>query len=568
MRILLLCSAFNGLSQRIYRELELLGCNVSVQLSTGDSDMQKAVKDFRPRLIVCPYLIHRIPAAIWQKIPCLVVHPGIEGDRGPSSLDWAIENNCSEWGVTLLQACEEMDAGDIWGSATFPLRAAGKAGLYRREVTTAAATLVKKAVTALDVPNFRPRPLNEKTAPGRPLPMMKQADRAIDWRRDGTDKVLARLRAADSAPGVREEIAGKPVYLFGGRGESELTGQPGEFIARCNGALCRATRDGAVWIVQAKHEGGIKLPAAQVIAPLLAQSPIELEQVAEAVEDIRCERVGDVAYLYFDFPGGAMSTALCLRLLQHYRELQASDVRVIALMGGEDFWSNGLHLNAIEAAEDPARESWENINAIDDLVAAIINTPDQITVAALRCNAGAGGAIMALACDYVVLREGVVLNPHYQSMGLYGSEYWTYLLPRRIGKNLAASLTEKCLPLLAAEALEIGFADEVFDEDWHSYRRELESFCEGIARSRRLERHLEAKRDLRRADEKRKPLQQYRDEELEKMRETFFDPQSEYHRARRNFVYKMPTKESPARLCSLRKKLHFWQRPVLSRSFN
>jgi putative two-component system hydrogenase maturation factor HypX/HoxX len=33
-------------------------------------------------------------------------------------------------------------------------------------------------------------------------------------------------------------------------------------------------------------------------------------------------------------------------------------------------------------------------------------------------------------------RRGVVLNPHYKNMGnLYGSEYWSYLLPRRVGSG-------------------------------------------------------------------------------------------------------------------------------------
>ena len=55
-------------------------------------------------------------------------------------------------------------------------------------------------------------------------------------------------------------------------------------------------------------------------------------------------------------------------------------------------------------------------------------------VAALEGNAGAGGVLLALAADLVWTRPGVVLNPHYQGMGgLYGSEYWTYLLPRRVG---------------------------------------------------------------------------------------------------------------------------------------
>jgi len=561
MRILLLCSAFNGLSQRVHRELELLGCSVSVQLATGEQDMLKAVEDFRPRLIICPFLVHRIPAAIWQKTPCLVVHPGIEGDRGPSSLDWAIVQNRREWGVTLLQACEEMDAGDIWGTANFPMRATGKAAHYRREVNAVAVALVKKAVAALDDADFQPRPLDERAAPGQLMPAMKQAERTIDWHSDNTDTVLAKLRAADSLPGVREEIGGTAVNLFNAVREPALRGSPGEFIARSGGALCRATVDGAVWIRQAKPAGGIKLPATRVLGPLLAELPAEVDDPVAEVREIRSERRGDVAYLYFDFPGGAMSTDQCRELLEAYRALQQSDVKVIALMGGEDFWSNGIHLNVIEAAEDPAEESWHNINAIDDLVRALIETGDKLTVAALRTNAGAGGAMMALACDHVVLREGVVLNPHYQTMGLHGSEYWTYLLPRRVGDKRAAALTEACMPLLATEALQIGFGDEVFDEDWQVFAGELESFCQGLAENTNLPAQLQAKISMRAADEAQKPLQQYRDEELEKMRAVFFDPQAQYHRSRACFVYKRPAQETPARL---RKKASFWQRTVFS----
>jgi len=47
---------------------------------------------------------------------------------------------------------------------------------------------------------------------------------------------------------------------------------------------------------------------------------------------------------------------------------------VIVLLGGHDFWSNGIHLNTIEASTNPAMESWRNINAIDDLIFEILNT--------------------------------------------------------------------------------------------------------------------------------------------------------------------------------------------------
>ena len=141
----------------------------------------------------------------------------------------------------------------------------------------------------------------------------------------------------------------------------------------------------------------------------------------------------DVGFLSFDFYNGAMSTEQCHRLRKAYRHACAQDTKVIVLVGGRSFFSNGIHLNVIEAACDPAAESWANIHAINDLVRDIIETPSHLVIAALRGNAGAGGAMMALASDHIFAREGVVLNPHYRGMGgLFGSQYWTtaYTLPR------------------------------------------------------------------------------------------------------------------------------------------
>ena len=133
------------------------------------------------------------------------------------------------------------------------------------------------------------------------------------------------------------------------------------------------------------------------------------------------DRVEDIAYVYFDFYNGAMNTDQCIELKDTIAAVKDSDAKMIVLMGGEDFFSNGIHLNWIEASDDPALESWNNINAIDDLILEVIDTPEQITISALRNNAGAGGVILALACDEVIVRQGIVLNPHYKTCLLYTS---------------------------------------------------------------------------------------------------------------------------------------------------
>ena len=94
-------------------------------------------------LILAPFLKRAIPASVWQQHLCLVVHPGPPGDRGPSALDWAILRGATAWGVTVLQANAEWDAGPVWASALFPMRAARKSSLYRNEVTEAAVIAVR-----------------------------------------------------------------------------------------------------------------------------------------------------------------------------------------------------------------------------------------------------------------------------------------------------------------------------------------------------------------------------------------------------------------------------------------
>ena len=67
---------------------------------------------------------------------------------------------------------------------------------------------------------------------------------------------------------------------------------------------------------------------------------------------------------------------------------------MIVLGPPRDFFGNGIHLNVIEAAAESAGESWRNINAIDNLVHAILTNAGQF-VAALAGNTAAGGLMLA-----------------------------------------------------------------------------------------------------------------------------------------------------------------------------
>ncbi len=338
------------------------------------------------------------------------------------------------------------------------MRPASKASLYRNEITEAAVAAVRSTIERIAA-GAAPEPLDygRPDVRGRWRPLMKQSDRAIDWQDDDSATVLRKIRCADGVPGVADRILELPVHLYDAHPEGELRGAPGALIAQRHGAICRATRDGAVWITHLRGSLGedrpFKLPAAMVLGERLAgvpEVPVAIDAGSDPVtwRDIRYEEFRDVGVLHFPFYNGAMSTSQCERLTAAYRDACNRPTRVIVLAGGTDFWSNGIHLNVIEASAQAADESWRNINAIDDLAHAILTTTSHLTVSALQGSAGAGGVFLALAADRVVARSGVVLNPHYKGMGnLYGSEYWTYLLPQRVGADGAKRLTEARLPL-------------------------------------------------------------------------------------------------------------------------
>jgi len=541
MRILLLTHAFNSLTQRLHVELRRFGHEVSVEFDIKDSVTIEAVELFQPDLIVAPFLKRAIPQEVWSKRVCLVVHPGPEGDRGPSALDWAILEGRKEWGVTVLQANEEMDGGPVWESRSFPMRAATKGSIYRNEVTEAAVEAVLACVARFPEAKAHPAPAAVCK------PSVKQADRAIDWAEDDAEAVLRKLRSADGVPGVKAMLAGQELFLHDGHPAEGLSGEPGSLLVSGNGAVAVACKGGAVWIGHARAKDGVKLPAAQ----LLGQG---LPSVA-GPQDVVYEERGAVGILHFPFLNGAMGTDQCRRLLAAYEEACRRPTKVILLTGGPDFWSNGIHLNRIEEAASPSDESWANINAMDDLCRAIITTTSHVTIAALRGNAGAGGVFLALAADHVWARTGVIFNPHYKGMGnLYGSEYWTYLLPRRAGDEAAKRVTEARLPMGVHEAQELGLIDKFFGSRPDDFLADVLVRAERMANESGFPERLVGKRTRLEQDENIKPLEAYRSEELERMTLNFYGFDPSYHVARHDFVFKVGKSHTPLSIAIHRRK--------------
>jgi len=583
LRLLILAHAFNGLTQRLHCALRAAGHAVTLELDIADRVTEEAVALAEPDVVIAPFLKRRIPESVWSTRPCLVVHPGPPGDRGPAALDWAVLHGEARWGVTVLQATGDYDAGPVWAGRAFPLRAgATKASLYRHEVTQAAVAAVLDALGRFAPGMGGPQPA--PVLPPRadrwrgPVPA---AARAIDWRHDDTATVLRKLASADGHPGVVDTLFGREARLHDAHAATAaavapFTGcVPGTIVAQRGPALLRRTADGGVWIGHVRgpalgERPALKLAATRAFAAEAAALPelgVPLMREAAEWDELRYEETGEaharVGWLHFGFHNGAMSTRQCERLRDALRFALARATRVLVLAGGADFFSNGIHLHDIEAAahepgDSAADASWRNIQAIDDVVLEILGATDRLTVAALRGNAGAGGCWLALACDRVWVHAGVVLNPHYKQMGnLYGSEYWTYTLPRRVGAARAAEVAQRVmqgrLPLGAAEAMALGLADAVLAEDAAGFAVALPDAAATLASACDHAGRVAAKARQRADDEARRPLAAYREEELRRMHRNFYGFDPSYHVARHHFVTRKPHAWTPRHLATHRR---------------
>jgi putative two-component system hydrogenase maturation factor HypX/HoxX len=315
-----------------------------------------------------------------------------------------------------------------------------------------------------------------------------------------------------------------------------------------------------VWITHLRRVGEgplpeLKLPSALVLGEARLAGVPERPLASDAVaahptwRPIRYEELGPVGVLHFPFYNGAMSTDRCDALRDAVVAAKSRPTRVLVLAGGPDFWSNGIDLNRIEASPHPAEESWRNIVAMNDLVREIVLADDRLTISALQGNAGAGGCFLALAADVVWSRAGVVQNPHYRAMGnLYGSEYWTYLLPRRVGADVARAIVGRRLPVGTAEALDLRLIDDAFGATPAAFLREAIERATALATAEDFARRLDDKRRRRSDDEAAKPLETYRQEELERMKLNFFGFDPSYHVARYHFVRKLPKARTPSHL--------------------
>jgi methionyl-tRNA formyltransferase len=156
---------------------------------------------------VCAYGV-LIKEPLFSAYEMINVHPSLLPRwRGAAPVERAIMAGDAETGVSIIRLVEELDAGPIGASASFPIGADDDAGAVFARAADLAPNLVDEALEG----EFREQEGEESYAE-----KIGPADRELDWSRPPAE-LHNRIRALSPHIGARGELHGRPVIVWRSR---------------------------------------------------------------------------------------------------------------------------------------------------------------------------------------------------------------------------------------------------------------------------------------------------------------------------------------------------------------
>jgi enoyl-CoA hydratase/carnithine racemase len=146
-----------------------------------------------------------------------------------------------------------------------------------------------------------------------------------------------------------------------------------------------------------------------------------------------------------------------------FDEIEQADVlRPLVVTGTDKYWSTGLDLDEVGNYSESERIRF--MNQFDRLLGRILTAP-VVTVAALNGHTIAGGALLALAHDYRVMRvdRGYMSLPSVD-IGIPFTPGMSALISAKIPQPAAHDLVVSCRRIGAEEAVALGVISSVANE--------------------------------------------------------------------------------------------------------
>ena len=158
-------------------------------------------------------------------------------------------------------------------------------------------------------------------------------------------------------------------------------------------------------------------------------------------------------------PVNALDTALLVALRQTIEQAPANGQRGLVLSGAQGLFSAGVDIPALLALDrEGVRNFWREFFALCSTLARL---PIPI-VAAITGHSPAGGAVLALFCDYRVMAQGPYrIGLNEVQVGLIVPDSIQHALRRVVGTYRAERLLVSGAMIESDQALACGFVDEL-----------------------------------------------------------------------------------------------------------
>jgi 2-(1,2-epoxy-1,2-dihydrophenyl)acetyl-CoA isomerase len=194
------------------------------------------------------------------------------------------------------------------------------------------------------------------------------------------------------------------------------------------------------------------------------------------METIEVERAdGGVVTVTLNRPEkkNAMNGPMWEELLAIFREVSASDARVLVITGAGGAFCSGADLSGGGADTGRARHQWYSMRNVADVAMALQRVP-QPTIAKVGGVAAGAGCNLALACDLIVASDEARFSEIFARRGLSLDFGGSWLLPRLVGLHRAKELAFFADIISAKEAEAMGLVNRVvpageldaFVDDW------------------------------------------------------------------------------------------------------
>lgn len=178
--------------------------------------------------------------------------------RGAAPIQWAILNNESKTGLTIMRMDEGLDTGPILFQAELPILKDETAGHLHDRLALLAGDLIIKTLNDMTRNQIREMPQDDSLASY--AHKIERRDSLIDWKEPAI-KISALILALDPRPGAYTLLQGKEIKLFSSRvvDEDSLDLVPGRVVRPMKGGLYVETGKGVIEIREIQYPGKKRL---------------------------------------------------------------------------------------------------------------------------------------------------------------------------------------------------------------------------------------------------------------------------------------------------------------------